>query len=186
MRVSYRVETPYSPTKCSELVVWAFENQATVRKAPNWMHAPHIVQGTIRAAEIQIYHTGSIEDTDVIYLNASIVANGMGAAIVGEFSRSKSEIFMDYLAQSLITLFLIGFSAFIAYGVWKDARSNFTPALIIVITLPILISIVLHFLWRRWSSITPKDTQVVRDFIERAILIRDTEETEQDGSGNGG
>ena len=156
----------------------AFQNQATVQISPNWVHAPHIVQGVIRTDKIQIYHAGSIEDTDVIYLNASIVVNGNGSSIVGEFSRSRSELLVDYLARTGITLFLIGFSGFIAYGVWKDASANFTPAWISGITFPIAVWIVLLFLWRRSSRITPKDTQVVRDFIERAIKYKNTEETE--------
>ena len=178
MRVSYRLETPFSPTDCGELLRHASKNQATVQMAPNWIHAPHVVLGKIETDGIRIYHAGQIEDADKIYLCAEIVPNGAGSAIVGEFKRGNFQLFWLNLARFIVTFFLLGFPAFIACGVWTGGTS-FTTPLISVIVLPIVVWFLSLYPLRRWTMISPNDTRIVREFLERATRTQNIEETEQ-------
>lgn len=185
MRVSYRFETPFSPTECCEVLRHASKNQASVGMAPNWTHAPHIVLGKIKMDGMKIYHAGKIGDSDKIYLCAKIVPSGAGSAIVGDFRRGKFQLFWMNLAQFIITLFLLGFPAFTAYGVWKDESVSLTLPLIVVIVLPIVVWFLSLYSFRRWTAISPNDIQVVREFIERATHTQNIEETEQVVAFNG-
>ena len=180
MCVSYRLETPFSPAECCELLKYASENQASVRMAPNWKYAPHVVLGKIDAGGMRIHHAGQNEDPDKIYLCAKIVPNDAGSAIVGEFRRGKFQLFWLNLARFSITFFLLGFPAFIAYGVWKDESASFTLPLIAVIVLPVFVWFLSLHTWRRWTTIPPNDTLVIREFIERATQTQIIEENEQD------
>jgi hypothetical protein len=180
MRVSYRLETPFSPTECCELLRRASKNQTTVHMAPNWIHAPHIVRGKIGTEGIQIYHAGQIEDPDKIYLFADIFTTGAGSAIVGEFRRGKFQLFWITLARLTITILLVGFPACMAYGVWKDENASFTPSLIVVIVLPLVVWLLSLYPLRKWVEISPNDTQIVRKFIERATQTQNIEQAAQD------
>ena len=181
-RISYRLETPFSPTECCELLKLASTNQASVRMAPNWIHAPHVVLGKIEADGMRIYHAGQIEDPDMIYLCAEIVPNGAGSAIIGDFRRGKFQLFWLNLAQFIITFILLGFLVLIAYGVWKDASTSFTLPSIVVTVLPVVVWFLSLHQLKKWTTVSPNDTLVVREFIERATQTQNIEETEQDAA----
>ena len=177
-RVPYRLDTSFSPTECVSLLRHAFENQATVRMAPNWSHAPHVVSGTIGGDRMKIHYAGNVEDAAEIPLCAEIVPTDAGSAIVGEFRLGTFQLFSLQLMRLFITLILLGLPAFIAYWVWKDESAGFTPSLTAFTVLPVVVWLLLLYPLRRWISISEDDTRVVREFIERAMHVQNIDEAD--------
>jgi hypothetical protein len=142
----------------------------------NWVHRPHVVNGRVSISDILLYQGNGMVDQRTPILFASIVPNGDGSAIVGEFRRPMIQIVFAGLFRTFLFMFLLGFPTFVALGVYRDPSANFTPGLVVTILIPILILICIEVLIRRYSKITMEETQVVTSLIDRSLLDPQMEE----------
>lgn len=139
--------------------------------APGWIHAPHVVEGRIDEADILLYHASMANDTSIATLHARVVPHGNGSSIIGEFRQGRIDALFMSLVRWFITLLLIGMPAFVTLGILRDDQAAFSPGLVVFLAAFVLAAVLLQPWLRRLDRISVEDTQVVRDFIERAINL---------------
>jgi len=124
-------------------------------------------------------------DNQTPYLAATIIPFCGGSAIVGEFRRRKVQIIFNYTFRILISVFLLGGAAFVAYGVYRDPSSDFTPSVAGFLCGITLTWAIVETLLRKYGRISPEAMLVVSEFIERAMRGALNQNTEQVGGCDG-
>lgn len=156
----------------------AFENQPAVRLAENRLHRPHVVFGRVVISDIVLYRGNGMVDPLSPILFAKIVPHGTGSAIVGEFRRHKAQIAFAFFGRTLLFVLLLGIPVFVALGVFRDPSCDFSPALAVFMSVPVVVLIGIELLIRRRSEISPEDMHVVASLIEGSLLDPRIEEAE--------
>ena len=81
-----------------------------------------------------------------------------------------------YLMRAFLALFLLGIPAFVAFGIYRDPGSDFSPGVVAFIFVPVLLFIGIEVMIRKGSKISQDEMQMVCDLIERSLLDPHNEE----------
>ena len=168
MKVPYRLETSFTPQECCDRLLHAFGNQATVRIAPGWLHAPHVVLGGVSVEKIKLHRGDVLENTSTPILTASVVARDTGSSIIGSFERGAMNVVFYWLVGIMLSMLYLGASAMVVFGM-SDPHGKLPLG---IVSIPIILSILwvgTLLLLGKWMRIRANETAFIRNFVEQAL-----------------
>lgn len=137
--------------------------------APGGNQAPHGIEGGVDDAAVLLYHANTADEAAVAFLHATVIPNGEGSSIVGEFRFSRTHALVMTCMRWFITVVLLGVPVFGGFGILRNDQAHFSSGMAILLLLPVALVLLVHPWLRGLTEITDEDTRMVRDFIERAI-----------------